>query len=143
SHIDAKVDGTGSGGKITIVADNILQSPDSTFDVSSALGTSGTVDIQARIGDLSGSLAPLPENVLQAASLSEQSCVARFGGGKLSSLALAGRDAFPLEPGAVMPSPLYRLADSSMLPISEESRQSPPTLLTSLRLNDSKVSPCA
>src|SRR5262249_15175059 len=101
----------GPGGNITIVADNFLASPDSSITASSALSTPGTVDIQARIVDLSGSLAPLPDNVLQATALSQQSCAARFGGGKVSSLVLAGRDALPLEPGGFMPSPLLVAGD--------------------------------
>ena len=99
----------GPGGNIDIVADVFLKSPDSIVSASSALGLPGTVDIQAAITDLSGSLAPLPEAVLQATSLLQQSCAARFGDGKVSSLVAGGREGLPFEPGTLMRSPLYRI----------------------------------
>jgi filamentous hemagglutinin family protein len=99
----------GNGGTITIIGrDAVLQDPSSNIDVSSVAGLSGSIDIQAPITDLSGSLAPLPENVLQATSLLRQSCGARFSGGKLSSLVAGSREGLPLEPGGFMPSPLSR-----------------------------------
>ena len=98
----------GPGGNITIIANTFLATPDSSVAASSALSTPGTVDIQAPITDLSGSLAPLPETVVQAASLLRQSCAARYGAGKPSSLVVGARDSLPVEPGAFMPSSLYR-----------------------------------
>src|SRR5207247_6753474 len=88
----------GPGGNITIVSDVFLASPDSSVTASSALSTQGTVNIQAPVTNLSGTLAPLPENVLQATSLLRQSCAARFGGGKLSSLVLGDRGGLPRAP---------------------------------------------
>jgi hypothetical protein len=46
-------------------------------DASSALSTPGTIGVEARITDLSGSLAQLPEDTLQAATLLRASCAAR------------------------------------------------------------------
>jgi len=72
--------------------------------------------IQASITDVSGSLAQSPGAVLQATSLLQQSCAARFGGGKTSSLVVGGRDGLSLEPGGFIPSPLYRLESLSAQP---------------------------
>lgn len=95
----------GPGGNINILADVYLTS-DSVVSASSALSTPGIIDIQARFTNVSGSLAQLPEAVLQAAALLRASCAARLSAGKTSSLVVAGREGLPLEPGGVMPSPL-------------------------------------
>ncbi len=95
----------GPGGNVRIVADVYLTS-DSLVSASSALGVPGTVNIQASITNVSGSLARLPEAVLQAAALLRASCAARLAGGKSSSLVLGGRDSVPPEPGGLLPSPL-------------------------------------
>jgi filamentous hemagglutinin family protein len=118
SSISANAFG-GPGGKVTIIANVFLASPDSSVTASSELSTPGTVDIQAPITDLSGSLAPLPENVLQATSLLRQSCGARFSGGKLSSLVAGSREGLPLEPGGFMPSPLLRIDGPSTASTSQ------------------------
>ncbi|HZD41116.1 MAG TPA: hypothetical protein VE131_10370, partial [Terriglobales bacterium] len=99
----------GPGGNIHIVSDVFLASPDSRVTASSTLSTQGTVDIQAPITDLSGTLAPLPETMLQAVSLMNQSCAARFAGGRISSLVTGRRQATLWQPGFLMPSPLLRL----------------------------------
>jgi filamentous hemagglutinin family protein len=104
SQISADAFG-GPGGNINLFADVFLTS-DSVVSASSALSTPGTIDIQARITNVSGSLAQLPEAVLQAAALLRASCAARLSAGKSSSLVVAGREGLPLEPGGVMPSPL-------------------------------------
>ncbi len=95
----------GPGGNINIFADVFLTS-DSVVSASSALSAPGTIDIQARFTNLSGSVAQLPETVLQAAALLRAACAARLSAGKTSSLVVAGREGLPLEPGGVMPSPL-------------------------------------
>jgi filamentous hemagglutinin family protein len=112
SHITANAFG-GPGGNIKIVADVFLASSDSSVTASSALSTPGTVNIQAAITNVSGLLQPLPENIFQATSLLQQSCAARFSGGKLSSLVVGSLVGLPWEPGSFMPSPLYRLAEKS------------------------------
>lgn len=95
----------GPGGTVTIVADVYLPSL-SLVSASSALAEPGTIDIQASITDVSGSLAQLPEAVLQAAALLRASCAARLAEGEASSLVLAGHGGLPLEPGGLLPSPL-------------------------------------
>jgi large exoprotein involved in heme utilization and adhesion len=96
----------GPGGNITIVANTFL--PDSSIvSASSALSTPGTIAIEATFTDVTGSVAQLPETPLQATELLRASCAARFAGGKASSLVVGGRDGLPLQPGSLLPSPLY------------------------------------
>ena len=103
----------GPGGKVTVMSDAFLASQDSSVTASSALSTPGTVNIQAAITNVSGLLQPLPENIFQATSLLQQSCAARYSGGKLSSLVVGSLVGLPWEPGSFIPSPLYRLAEKS------------------------------
>jgi large exoprotein involved in heme utilization and adhesion len=108
----------GPGGNITITADVFLVNSGGTqptslvgiVDASSILSTPGTINIQAQFTDVSGEVARLPEAPLQATELLRASCAARFAGGKASSMVLGGRDGVPVQPGGLLPSPLY-LAD--------------------------------
>ena len=106
----------GPGGNINIFA-NVFLPSDTIVSASSALSTSGTIDIQATFTDVSGSVVQLPETPLQATELLRASCAARFAGGKASSLVLGGRDGLPLQPGGLLPSPLY-FADKAGAPAS-------------------------
>jgi large exoprotein involved in heme utilization and adhesion len=110
----------GPGGNINIISDVFLvnsggRAPLSLagiVDASSALSTSGTVNIEATFTNVTGSVTLLPETPLQATELLRASCAARFAGGKTSSLVLAGRDGLPLQPGGLLPSPLYVVSDA-------------------------------
>ncbi len=95
----------GPGGNINIFA-NVYLTTDSVVSASSALSTPGTINIQASITNVSGSLTQLPTSPLEAAALLRASCAARLAGGKSSSLVLAGREGLPLDPGGLLPSPL-------------------------------------
>jgi large exoprotein involved in heme utilization and adhesion len=97
----------GKGGNIRIIADVFLASPDSIVDASSALGIDGTVDIQAPITSISGTLAPVQGNFLSAEALLRDRCAARIRGEKYSSFVVSGRDGLPIRPGSVLPSPIY------------------------------------
>jgi len=97
----------GKGGNIRIFADVFLASPDSIVDASSALGIDGTVDIQAPISSISGTLAPMQGNFLSAEALLRDRCIARIRGEKYSSFVVSGRDGLPIRPGSVLPSPIY------------------------------------
>jgi large exoprotein involved in heme utilization and adhesion len=105
----------GPGGNINITADVFLVNsggiaPPSLVGIveaSSEQSTPGIISIQASVTDVSGSVAQLPSAPLQATELLRAACAARFAGGKSSSLVLAGRDGVPLQPGSVLPSPLY------------------------------------
>jgi filamentous hemagglutinin family protein len=95
----------GPGGNVRISADVFLAT-DSVVTASSALGVPGVVDVQAPITDVSGSLAPLPEAVLQAVSLLRTACRTRLAEAGTSSFVLAGRGGLAPEPGGLLPSPL-------------------------------------
>jgi large exoprotein involved in heme utilization and adhesion len=105
----------GPGGNINITADVFLVNSGGRFptslagivDASSALSTPGTVNIEATFTNVTGTFAQLPSAPLQATELLRASCAARFAGGKASSLVVAGRDGLPLQPGDLLPSPLY------------------------------------
>jgi filamentous hemagglutinin family protein len=115
----------GRGGTIGIGTDVLLADPTSLISASSTLGISGTVDIQAPVTALSGTLAPLPQAVVQVATLLPARCAARFREGTTSSLALGGRGGLPPEPGGVLPSPLVldeRLA-ADLAPAGAPQRQ--------------------
>lgn len=113
----------GPGGNINIVADVFLVNSGGTqptslagiVEASSALSTPGTINIEATVTDVSGTVAPLPETPLQATELLRAACAARFAGGKASSLVLSGRDGLPQQPGGLLPSPPY-LASKSHTP---------------------------
>jgi filamentous hemagglutinin family protein len=102
----------GPGGNVRITADIFLRS-DSFISASSVLNTSGTIDIEATFTNVTGTFAQLPGTPLQATELLRASCPARFAGGKASSLVLAGRGGLPLQPGDLLPSPLYAAEPSS------------------------------
>jgi filamentous hemagglutinin family protein len=107
NHSQIRADAFGGpGGRVDITA-KVYLTQDSILSASSALSTPGTINIQASITDVSGSLARLPEAVLHGAELLRASCAARLAGGKASSLVLAAREGLPLEPGGLLPSPLY------------------------------------
>ena len=95
----------GNGGNINITAGLLLISPDSDINASSALGVSGTVTINSAISDLSGSLTPLPQGFLRKGVLLSSRCAAQVGGSN-SSFVVAGREAVPMEPGGLLPSPI-------------------------------------
>jgi hypothetical protein len=82
---------------------------DTAVTASSALSSPGTVSINAVVTDVSGSLAELSVEVLEAAALLRASCSTRLAEGKTSSLVVAGREGLPLEPGGLVPSALADL----------------------------------
>lgn len=95
----------GIGGNITITAGALFIDPASVISASSQLGVNGTVNIQAPINELSGTLSPLSSAFQQSAALVAARCAAQLGG-RLSTFVLAGRDGIPAEPGGLLPSPL-------------------------------------
>ncbi len=104
----------GHGGNITITADLFLESPGSLISASSAFGLNGNVTVESPVTNLSGTLAPLPQGFLQAAGLLAQRCAARMGGTS-STFVVAGREGLPLEPGGLLPSPLYEAGPAEAL----------------------------
>ena len=66
----------GQGGNIGIGTQVFLADPASLVSASSELGISGTVDIQAPVTTLSGTLAPLPQAFVNVAALLPARCAA-------------------------------------------------------------------
>jgi filamentous hemagglutinin family protein len=96
----------GTGGQIDIRSNVFLADPTSQVSASSTFGIQGTVNIQAPVTSLSGTLAPLPQAFVNVAALLPARCAARAQGGRTSSLVLGGRDGLPADPSSVLPSPL-------------------------------------
>ena len=106
SQILANAANAGAGGNIEIVGNVVLVDPQSVIDASSNLGVSGTVNIQAPIQNLSGTIAPLPDVIIEAATLYGARCAAQKGS-NFSSLNVRGRDRIPPEPGDYLWTPLW------------------------------------
>jgi len=97
----------GKGGNINIVTDVFLADSNCIIDASSDRGIDGTVDIRAAFSYLSKNPAPLSEKFRSAVELLREPCLARVQGGKYNSLVVSGREAFPVGPGGLLPSPAY------------------------------------
>ena len=124
-----------SGGRAPVSLAGIV-------DASSELSTPGTIDIEATFTNVTGSVTRLPETPLQASQLLRSSCPARFAGGKASSLVIGGRDGIPLQPGDLLPSPLYfDLASEVDTPATDNkvTGQDPPTRFSLLGPQDRLV----
>jgi filamentous hemagglutinin family protein len=93
----------GRGGRITIEAEGFFADADSRVDASGGV-EAGIVEIQA-LTDLSGVMAPLPQNFVPATALLRDQCAARLREGIRSSFVIRGRDHLPLAPEGVLPSP--------------------------------------
>ena len=95
----------GQGGNITLIGDVVLGDRFSNIDASSALGISGSVNVQASIQQLSETIAPLPDAIVPVAALYAQRCTSKKGG-QFSSFVLNGDNSIPPIPGDFLPSPL-------------------------------------
>ena len=105
SQILANATNAGAGGNIEIAGNVVLVDAQSTLDASSNLGVSGSVNIEAPIQNLSGTIAPLPETIIETATLYGAHCAAQKGS-EFSSLYVRGRDRIPPEPGDYLWTPL-------------------------------------
>jgi tetratricopeptide (TPR) repeat protein len=74
----------------------------------SEVGIDGEIDIRAPVTDISGAVAPLPQNFAQAAAL-YQRCAEQLREGKTHSFVLAGHDDMPGEPSGMLPGTPYQL----------------------------------
>ena len=100
----------GQGGNISLVATNaVLVDPFSRLDASSALGVSGSVDIQAPIQNLSGTIAPLPEDTVPVTALYSARCAAGQSG-HFSTFVDSKADSLSPTPGRLLASPLLSQA---------------------------------
>jgi len=105
SHIQATAT-AGGGGTIDLIGNVVLVDPFSVIDASSQTGVSGSVNIRAPIQNLSGTIAPLPQEILQPANLYASRCVA-YKSGHLSSFVQGVRDWVPPQPEDAWRSPLF------------------------------------
>ncbi len=120
----------GQGGNISLVATNaVLVDPLSVLDASSALGVSGSVDIQAPIQNLSGTIAPLPEETTPVTALYGVRCAAGQGG-NFSTFVDSKAESLSPSPGTFLSSPL--LPPSIQAMPNTFGRPQSPVVLTAL-----------
>ena len=94
--------GEGQGGQIQLTANVVLADPFSNISASAGpAGIDGSVSIQAPIQNLSGTVAPLPEDVIKVAQFYASRCAAQKGG-KLSSFVYHKVPVLPIQPGDFM-----------------------------------------
>ncbi|MEO8327820.1 MAG: hypothetical protein ABI618_18370, partial [Nitrospirota bacterium] len=110
SHILAKaVDG--QGGNITLIASKgVLVDAQSTLEVTSERGISGTVTIESPIQVLSGTIVPLPSTPVNVATLYAAHCVAGEGG-HFSTFVDSKADSVAPSPGTFLASPFLPLSN--------------------------------
>lgn len=99
----------GNGGNISILSDYFFPS-DSLIDASAPFGLPGTVKVTAPEVDLSGVLAVLAGNLIDASTLLRPDCGIRLEG-NVSSFVVSGRGGLPLTPGGFLPSLLQGKPD--------------------------------
>jgi filamentous hemagglutinin family protein len=112
SHILAKaVDG--QGGNIKLIASKgVLVDAQSTLEVTSERGISGTVNIESPIQVLSGTIVPLPDQPVNVATLYAARCVAGEGG-HFSTFVDSKSDSVAPTPGTFLASPFLPQGSSS------------------------------
>lgn len=111
SHILAKaVDG--QGGNITLPKKGVLVDAQSTLEVTSERGVSGTVTNGSPIQVLSGVIAPLPSTPVNVATLYAARCVAGEGG-HFSTFVDSKTDSVAPTPGTFLASPFLPVTDVS------------------------------
>jgi hypothetical protein len=114
----------GDGGPITLTANSaILVDPFSRLDASSQFGGSGTIDLQAPIQNLSGTIVPLPQDPVPVTALYGSRCVAGAGG-HFSTFVDSKADSLAPTPGTFLASPFLPLVNSSTAGVSENGRMS-------------------
>jgi filamentous hemagglutinin family protein len=112
SHILAKAV-AGKGGNIDLVASKaVLLDAQSTLDASSQTGISGSVRIESPIQVLSGTIAPLPDQPVNVATLYASRCVAGEGG-HFSTFVDSKSDSVAPTPGTFLASPFLPQGSSS------------------------------
>jgi len=77
STLTANGFGNADGGRIFISANPLLVSGDSTITASSQFGRQGTIALSSPAAEISGDLAVLPSEFLDASSLLAETCLAR------------------------------------------------------------------
>jgi hypothetical protein len=79
----------------------------------------GEINIQAPVTNLSGIVAPLPQDMVPVAALLYDRCAAQRQQGTSSSLVLRERDGIPATPEGILPGHRYGTdADAHRVPIA-------------------------
>ena len=108
----------GKGGNIDLVASKaVLLDAQSTLDASSQTGISGSVTIESPIQVLSGTIAPLPDQSVNVATLYAARCVAGEGG-HFSTFVDSKSDSVAATPGTFLASPFLPQVSSSSAGVS-------------------------
>ena len=123
----------GQGGNISMFATNaVLVDPFSVLDASSALGVNGSLDIQAPIQNLSGTIAPLPEETVPVTALYSARCAAGQGG-HFSTFVDSKTDSLSPRPSVFLASPLLSpSSEASAMADASSGLQSPIALTASI-----------
>ena len=121
----------GQGGNISLIASQaVLVDSFSVLDASSALGVSGSVNIQAPTIFLSGAIVPLEKQPVDVATLYGARCAAGQGG-NFSTFVDSKTDSLAPTPGKFLPSPLLPPSTQAVAG-SPASPQSPVVLTASI-----------
>jgi large exoprotein involved in heme utilization and adhesion len=110
----------GMGGNLRIAAEVLLADPASLVSASSTRGIRGTVNIQAPVADLSGTVTALPQAFLPATTFLHDQCVARLHAGTVSSFVIRGRASVPATYDGPLPSRLYESPQNRTPPAGAE-----------------------
>jgi filamentous hemagglutinin family protein len=103
----------GQGGNILLTANKaVVLDAQSTLDASSQTGISGSVTIESPIQVLSGTIAPLPDQPVNVATLYAARCVAGEGG-HFSTFVDSKSDSVAPTPGTFLASPFLPQVSSS------------------------------
>jgi filamentous hemagglutinin family protein len=94
----------GSGGNIQITANSFIKDASSAVEASSQFGVQGTIVLASPESDIAGSIAQLPQSVVDVSGLLPERCAARSAGGAQSSFVVAGRGGLPTNPDNYLPS---------------------------------------
>jgi large exoprotein involved in heme utilization and adhesion len=73
-------------------------------DASSQFGVQGTVVVASPENNIAGSIAQLPQDIVDVSGLLPERCAARRAGGAQSSFVVAGRGGLPTNPDNYLPS---------------------------------------
>ncbi|WNM64192.1 filamentous hemagglutinin N-terminal domain-containing protein [Candidatus Nitrospira neomarina] len=112
----------GKGGNINLVASKaVLLDAQSTLDASSQTGISGSVTIESPIQVLSGTIAPLPDQPVNVATLYASRCVAGEGG-HFSTFVDSKSDSVAPTPGTFLASPVLPVTDASQHAMGHDNR---------------------
>jgi filamentous hemagglutinin family protein len=122
SQIKADAHG-GPGGNITIQTGQLIRTPGSRIQASSAQSVPGAITITASNTDVVNSLVVLPETLFDVSSQLRETCATR-GGRPTSSLIPSGRGGLPPDPGAPL------AASSFGQPLEQQTATGTPTALT-------------